>query len=73
MYTAKSLKDKKNHHIVFSYKKNHIVFFICIHKTKKQNSKIGFSMHFGFNNKFVRAMRTRPIFQKISKNIFVFF
>jgi len=29
MHTAKSLKDKKNHRIVFSFnKKNHIVFFI---------------------------------------------
>jgi len=27
MHTAKYLKEKKNHHIVFSYnKKNHIVF-----------------------------------------------
>jgi hypothetical protein len=33
MHTTKYLKDKKNHHIVFSYnKKNHIVFFI--HKTQ---------------------------------------
>jgi hypothetical protein len=51
-------KIKKNHHIVFSYKKNHIVFFT--HKTK--TFKKGFRMHFGFNNKFVRAMRTCPIF-----------
>jgi hypothetical protein len=72
MHTTKSLKDKKNHHIVFSYnKKNHIVFFI--YTKHKKNSKIGFSMHFDFNNKFVRAMRTRPIFQKFKKNIFVFF
>jgi hypothetical protein len=28
-------------------------------------------MHFGFNNKFVRAMRTRLIFQKFQKNIFL--
>jgi len=63
MHTAKSLKDKKNHHIVFSYnKKNHIVFLYIKHK---KNSEKGFSMHFGFNNKFVRAIRTRPIFQKI--------
>jgi hypothetical protein len=34
MHTAKSLKDKKNLHIVFSYKKKHIVFFI--HKTQKK-------------------------------------
>jgi hypothetical protein len=38
MHTAKSLKDKKNHRIVFSYnKKNHIVFFI--HKTQKKIQK----------------------------------
>jgi hypothetical protein len=35
MHTTKSLEDKKNYHIVFSYnktKKNHFVF---IHKTQK--------------------------------------
>jgi hypothetical protein len=62
MHTAKSLKDKKK--IITLYfritKKNHIVFFM--HKTKTFEK--GFSMHFGFNNKFVRAMRTWPIFQK---------
>ena len=26
-------------------------------------------MHFGFNNRFNKAMRTRPIFQKQPKNI----
>jgi hypothetical protein len=30
-------------------------------------------MHFGFNNKFVRAIRTIPIFQKFQKKYFVFF
>jgi hypothetical protein len=70
MHTAKSLKDKKNHHIVFSYKKIHIVFLYIKHK---KNSKIYFSMYFGFNNKFVRVMRTRPIFQKFQKKYFVFF
>jgi len=29
-------------------------------------------MHVGFNNQFIQAMRTRPIFQKILKNLFVF-
>jgi hypothetical protein len=28
MHAAKYLKDKKNHHVIFSYnKKNHIVFY----------------------------------------------
>jgi len=26
-----------------------------------------FSMHFGFNNQFIKVMRTWPIFQKIKK------
>jgi hypothetical protein len=30
-------------------------------------------MHFGFNNQFIKVMRTRPIFQKIPKKYFVFF
>jgi hypothetical protein len=29
-------------------------------------------MHFGFNNKFIRAMRTRPIFKKNPKKKFCF-
>jgi len=34
MHTAKSLKDKKNHHIVFSYnkKKSYCFFFYIKHK-----------------------------------------
>jgi hypothetical protein len=32
MHTAKYFKDKKNHHIVFSYKKKSYCFFI--HKTQ---------------------------------------
>ena len=70
MHTAKSLKDKKK--IITSYfhtTKKIILFFT--HKTKE--FKKGFSMHFGFNNKFVRAIRTWLIFQKFLKNIFVFF
>ena len=43
---------KKNHHIIFSYNKEKFQKNICI------------SMHFSCNNKFVRAMRTMPIFQK---------
>jgi hypothetical protein len=27
-------------------------------------------MHFGFNNKFIRAMRTKLIFQKFQKKIY---
>jgi hypothetical protein len=27
-------------------------------------------MHFGFNNQFIKVMRTRPTFQKIQKNYF---
>jgi hypothetical protein len=49
MHMAKSLKDKK------------IISFFYIHKTQK-NSKICFSMYFGFNNKFIKVMRTKPIF-----------
>ena len=59
MHTAKFLKDKKNHHIIFSYKKKIILFFI--HKTQFKKNK-RFYMQFGFNNKFVKAMRTKPIF-----------
>jgi len=33
MHTAKYLKDKKNHRIVFSYNKKIILFFF-IHKTQ---------------------------------------
>ena len=60
MHTAKSLRDKKKIHIIFYTK-------------KYKNSKICFSMHFGFNNKFIRAMRTRPIFQKNTKEFFFLF
>jgi len=56
MHTAKSLKEKKK--------------FISFLYRKHKKSKIYFSMHFGFNNKFIGAMRTRPIFQK---KYFVFF
>ena len=29
-------------------------------------------MHFGFNNQFIKVMRTWPIFQKNQKKIFCF-
>ena len=35
------------------------------HTTKEDfKNNICISMHFGFNNQFIQAMRTRPIFQK---------
>jgi hypothetical protein len=52
-----SLSKKKNH-IVLSYNKN--------------SKNICFSMHFNFNNQFIKAMRTWPIFQKYLKNILFF-
>jgi len=58
MHTAKSLKTKK---IIFLY-----------NKENKKNICY-FSMHFGFNNQFIKAIRTWPIFQKNQKNIFVLF
>jgi hypothetical protein len=48
MHTAKSLKDKKK--IITSY----------FHTTKY--TYICFSMHFGFNNQFIKVMRTKAIF-----------
>jgi hypothetical protein len=56
MHTSKSLK--KNY-IIFSYNKE---------KLKKKC----FSMHFSFNNQFIKVTRTWPIFQKFQKNYFVF-
>jgi hypothetical protein len=60
MHTAKSLKDKK---------KKIVSYFHTI-KIKK---KYMFSMHFGFNNQFIKVMRTGLIFQKYPKKYFVFF
>ena len=54
MHTTKSLKAKK-FHIVFSY--------------NKEKSKKCFSMHFDFNNQFIKVTRIWPIFQKFQKNI----
>jgi hypothetical protein len=56
MHTSKSLK--KNY-IIFSY-------------NKEKLKKIYFSMHFSFNNQFIKVTRTWPIFQKFQKNYFVF-
>ena len=58
MHSAKSLKEKN--HIIFSYNKENF-------------KKKSFSMHFGFNNQFIKVTRTWPIFQKFKKNYFVFF
>jgi len=48
----------KNKKFITSYSPitKKIILFFFMHKTK--TFKKGFSMHFGFNNKFVRAMRT---------------
>jgi hypothetical protein len=60
MHTTKSLKNKKK-------------IILYFHTTKKI-SKICISMHFGFNNLFIKVTRTRPIFQNFQKNYyFVFF
>jgi hypothetical protein len=57
MHTAKSLKNFKK--------------IILYFHTIKKISKICISMHFGFNNQFIKVTRTGPIFQKIS-NFFCF-
>ena len=49
------------------YKKNHIIFLY-----NKKISKICISMHYGFNNQFIKVTRTRPIFQKNLKKLFCF-
>jgi hypothetical protein len=36
---------------------------------QKNSKKYMVTMHFGFNNQFIKVMRTRPIFQKYPKNI----
>jgi len=59
MHMTKSLKDKKTHHIVFLYNKKIIIYVL--------------TCFFGFNNQFIKAMRTRQIFQKnTQKNKFFF-
>jgi len=64
MHTAKSLKNKnkKINHIVFSYNKGNLIYIY-----------IYISMHFGFNNQFIKVTRTRPIFQNSKKIIFFSF
>jgi hypothetical protein len=57
IHTTKFFKEKINH-IIFLY---------------NNNSKICISMHFGFNNQFIKVTRMRSIFQKFKKNYFVFF
>jgi hypothetical protein len=57
MHTAKSLKEK-----ITSY----------FHTTKKTSKNKCFSMHFGFNNQFIKVTITWPIFQKFQKNYVVF-
>jgi len=55
LHMTKSLKDEN--HIVFSYNKQKFkkYFLACI---------------FSFNNKFIKATRTRLTFKKFKKNIF---
>jgi hypothetical protein len=48
-------------------KKSYHIFI----RRKFQNKK-GFSMHFGFNNQFIKVMRTKSIFQKFKKKSFYF-
>jgi hypothetical protein len=57
MYMAKSLKDKKKklYHISYNF------FF----------EKYVLACILSFNKQFIKAMKTRPIFQKIQKNYFV--
>jgi hypothetical protein len=56
MHTTKSKK-----------KKSYRVFM-----QRKFPKNICFIMHFGFNNQFIKAMRTRPIFQKNTQKICCF-
>jgi hypothetical protein len=58
MHTAKSLKTKKS-------------YFIFIQQRKLKKKKYYFSMHFGFNNQFIKVMRTLTNISK--KKYFVLF
>ena len=60
MHTTKSQKQKTN--------KKTILYF----HTAKKISKIYISMHFGFNNQFIKVVKTRLIFQKFQKKLFCF-
>ena len=42
---------------------------IVSHNKENFQNNICINMHFGFNNQFIQAMRTRPIFQKLQKII----
>jgi hypothetical protein len=55
-------------HMAKSLKKNILYFHIA-----KKISKIYISMHFDFNNQFIKVTRTRPIFLKFQKKYFLFF
>jgi hypothetical protein len=57
MHTTKSLKAKKSY---------------CIFIQQRKLQTIYFSMHFGFNNQFIKVTRTWLILQKIQKKIFCF-
>jgi len=46
---------------------------LYFHTTKKTSKKKKFSMHFNFNNQFIKVIRTWPIFQKNTKKYFVLF
>jgi len=60
MHMVKSLKNIKRFHVVFSCKKTIKKWYLlaCI---------------LSFNNQFIKAKRTRTIFQKYQKKYFVFF
>jgi hypothetical protein len=71
----KNYKTKKK--ILFSYiqsslskikKKTNKQIISYFHITKIQKKNM-FNMHFDFNNQFIKAIKTRPIFQKYPKNI----
>jgi hypothetical protein len=47
------------------------IIILYFHTTKKI-SKICISMHFDFNNQFIKVVRTRPIFQTFQKKYFLF-
>jgi len=57
MHTAKSLKAQKL-----------ILYFHTTNKTSKK--KLCFSMHFGFNNKFIKVKRTLAKISKTTKILF---
>jgi len=59
MHTAKSFKPE--YHIVFSYNKENLKKNVC------------FSIHFGFNNQFIKVARMWPIFQNFQKKYFFLF